>query len=107
LQHAPDAPAVVHGIKAVKRIWEDWLEAFPDLRTDISEYIDAGDAVICVTHYHGSGGGSGAPIDLHAADVFELTEGKIARATFGYESKVDALEAVKRYDQIHQPEPDG
>jgi hypothetical protein len=95
LQHAPDAPAVVHGIEAVKRIWFDWLDAFPDLRADILEYIDLGDTVVCPTHWHGRGGGSGALVDGYVVDVYELQDGKIVRATLAYPSKGEALKAVE------------
>jgi ketosteroid isomerase-like protein len=91
LQHAADVPEVVHGIEAVKRLWADWLDVFPDLRIDILEYIDLGDTVVCPTHWHGSGDGSGARVDLRVVDVYELQGGKIVRATFGYQSKEAAL----------------
>jgi ketosteroid isomerase-like protein len=91
LQHAPDVPEVVQGIDAVRRLWSDWLEVFPDLRIDILEYIDLGDTVVCPTNWHGSGDGSGARVDLHGVDVYELQGGKIVRATFGYQSKEAAL----------------
>jgi uncharacterized protein len=94
LQHAPDTPAVVHGIEAVKRIWSAWLDAFPDLQIDILEYINLGDTVVCPTHWHGSGDGSGAPVELHVVDVYELQGGKIVRVAFGYQSKEAALEAI-------------
>jgi ketosteroid isomerase-like protein len=94
LQHAPDAPFEVKGIEAVKRIWTDWLESFPDLHAEISEYIDGGDTVICVTHWHGSGRGSGVDIDQHTVDSYELRDGLITRTTFGYRSKEEALEAA-------------
>ena len=94
LQHAPDLPAVVHGIEAVRRIWADWLHAFPDLRADISEYIDEGETVICPTHWHGSGEASGVPVDSHLVDVYELQGGRIVRVTLGYRSKKEALEAT-------------
>jgi ketosteroid isomerase-like protein len=94
LQHAPDAPAVVHGIEAVRRIWSDWLHAFPDLRADISEYIDEGETVICLTHWHGSGEASGVPVDNHSVDVYELQGGRIVRVTFGHRSRKEALEAT-------------
>jgi ketosteroid isomerase-like protein len=94
LQHAPDAPSDVRGIEAVKRIWADWLDAFPDLRADISEYIDAGETVICVVHWHGSGKGSGVPMDQHTVDSYEVRGGLITRATFGARSKDEALEAA-------------
>jgi ketosteroid isomerase-like protein len=94
LQHAPDAPPAVRGIEAVKRIWSDWLDSFGDLRADIEEYIDAGDWVICLVHWHGSGTASGASVDLHSADAFEVHEGKIVRAVFAYKSRGEALQAV-------------
>ena len=95
LQRAPDAPQMVQGIEAVRRIWVDWLDAFPDLRADVSEYIDIGDAVVCVTHWHGSGKESGAQINNHTVDVLEVRDGRIARATYGYRSKEEALEATR------------
>jgi ketosteroid isomerase-like protein len=98
LQHGPDVPEVVHGIEAVKQLWSDWLDVIPDLRIDISEYIDLGDTIVCPTRWHGRGAGSGAPVDLHVVDVYELADGKVVRATFGYESKADALKAVEQYE---------
>jgi ketosteroid isomerase-like protein len=91
LQHGPDVPAAVHGLEAVKQLWSDWLDVFPDLRIDISEYIDLGDTVVCPTHWHGSGSGSGAHVDLHVVDVYELQDGRVLRVTTGYESKEAAL----------------
>ena len=98
LQHAPDAPSEVRGIEALKRIWTDWLDAFPDLRADISEYIDRGDNVICVVHWHGRGQGSGIHIDQHTVDSFEVQGGLITRATLGARSKEQALEAVELWE---------
>jgi ketosteroid isomerase-like protein len=94
LQHAPDAPPEVRGIDAVKRIWKDWIEAFPDLRADVTGYVDAGDSVVCVVHWHGRGKESGAPIDLRTIDAYELRDGAIARVTIGYRSTQEALKAA-------------
>ena len=94
LLHAPDAPEVVHGITAVKQIWADWFEVLGDIRANVEEWVDAGDWVICVTLWTVGGTGSGVAVDLHAADAYELTNGKTVRAVFGYESKAEALEAV-------------
>jgi ketosteroid isomerase-like protein len=95
LQHAPDAPPEVHGIDAVKRIWKDWIEAFPDLRADVLEYVEVGDSIVCAVHWHGSGKGSGAHIDLQTVDSYELRDGVITRVTIGYRSKEAAVEAAK------------
>ena len=94
LQHAPDAPPDVHGIEAVRRVWEDWLDSFPDLRADIAEYIDCGDTVVCAIHWHGSGRESGVHIDQHTFDCFEVRWGVIRRVTLGYSRREDALEAA-------------
>src|SRR5215210_1187776 len=93
VQHAPDVERVVHGWDAVKRIWAGWVESFGDFRAEIEEYIDAGDWVICLTHWRGSGTASGASFDIRSADAYEVRDGKIVRAWGGYGSKEEALEA--------------
>ncbi|MDQ3102365.1 MAG: nuclear transport factor 2 family protein [Actinomycetota bacterium] len=95
LQHPPDSPELVRGIEAVERILSGWLDAFPDLRADVSEFIDAGDIVVCVINWRGSGKGSGTPVDEVTAETFEVRHGEIVRATFGYRSKEEALEAAR------------
>jgi hypothetical protein len=50
--------------------------------------------VICSVKWRGRGKGSGVSVDLHQFDVVELSEGRIARATLGFRSKADALEAA-------------
>ncbi len=94
LAHAPDAPEVVNGIDAVMQIWADWLAVFDEFRCDVEEDVDAGDWVVTVAHWHGSGAGSGVSVDLHQADAFEIQGGKIVRVVLAYGSKGEALEAV-------------
>jgi ketosteroid isomerase-like protein len=94
LQHAPDTPEVVYGVDAVRGIMADWLAAFDVLHADVSEWIDAGDAVVCVTHWWAEGKASGMAIDINTAEVMELRDGKIVRITLGYADKAAALAAV-------------
>jgi ketosteroid isomerase-like protein len=94
LAHAPDTPETVAGIGAVMSIWEEWAGTFDELRAEVSEYIDAGDSVVCVTRWYGRGKASGLVIDQSQADVFELRQGKIVRVTLAYPDKAAALEAV-------------
>ncbi len=94
LDHAPDAPEVVHGIAAVKRIWADWLAVFDEFRCDVSEYVDAGDWVVTVARWHGSGAGSGVTVDLHQVDATRLQGGQVVRVVLAYGSKAEALAAV-------------
>jgi ketosteroid isomerase-like protein len=95
LQHAPDALESVRGVAAVRTIMEQWDEAFDEFTADVEEYVDAGDCVVCVTHWRATGKSSGLALDLRTADVYEFEEGKVARITQGYPNKNAALEAVR------------
>jgi len=57
------------------------------------DFIDAGDAVIAMFALHVRGRGSGAPLDVEAAFVYEFRDGKIARDR-AYSSRSEALKAV-------------
>ena len=94
LQHAPDAPERLHGVSAVKAYLDQWYEAFDDFTAEIEEYIDAGQFVVTLTHWRATGKGSALVIDLHTADIVELSEGKIIQVTIGYADKSAALKAV-------------
>ena len=71
-----------------------WTDAFDQLRADVEEFIDAGDAVICAVRWHGRGKASGMSIDVRQFDVFEFRDGKIVRVTLGLKSKHEALDNV-------------
>ncbi len=92
--NAPDVPRSVRGTAAIRQVFAAWVDAFDEFSSDVSEYLDAGETVICMTHYHGTGKGSGLRVDFHAADLHELRNGKVVRSTLGYRCKADALEAV-------------
>ena len=94
LQHAPDAPERLRGVSAVRAYVDQWYEAFDDFTAEIEEYIDAGQFVVTLTHWRATGKGSGLVIDLHTADVVELSNGRIIQVTIGYADKAGALKAV-------------
>ena len=74
---------------------DQWEQDFDEFSADIEEFTDAGDFVVAVTRWRAKGRGSGLALDLHAADVYELCEGKIMKVTLGYPpDKHDALKAV-------------
>jgi ketosteroid isomerase-like protein len=82
------------GIETIRRLIEGWFETFPDFHAATEEYIDAGDHVVCVTHWQGSGAGSGLPYSQRAAEVYTVRAGKIVRAELGFPDKASALEAA-------------
>jgi ketosteroid isomerase-like protein len=94
LANAPDQSHVVKGRDAIREVWTLWTAAFDEFRGDVDEYIDRGDVVVCAVHYHGQGKGSGISVDTHQFDVYELREGRIVRATLGFRSQAQALEAA-------------
>ncbi len=82
------------GIEAIRRQVEGWFEAFPDFRASVEEYIDAGDRVVCVTTWQGTGAGSGLPYYQQAAEVTTVRNGKIVYAELGLADRAAALEAA-------------
>jgi ketosteroid isomerase-like protein len=94
LANAPDQASVVKGIDAIREAWSLWSAAFDELRADIEEWTDAGDAVIGAVHWQGRGKASGMSIDVRQFDVYEFRAGQIVRATLGIKSMQEALRSV-------------
>ena len=94
LANAPDQSPVVKGGADIREVWTLWRAVFDELRTDIDEYIDRGDAVICAAHWQGEGKASGISIDVHQFDLYEFCDGSLVRMILGFGSKDEALEAA-------------
>jgi ketosteroid isomerase-like protein len=80
---------------ALRRYVESWLAAFPDLRIDAEELIDAGDWALAVTRLVGSGGASGAAVNDVYVFAGRVEDGKFVELR-EYGTKGEALEAVAR-----------
>ena len=94
LLNAPDLPRSARGTTGIREVVATWFDAFDEFSGEVTEYIDAGDAVICVTHYRGKGKESGLTVDYDGVDLHEFRNGKVTRTTLGYASKADALQAA-------------
>jgi ketosteroid isomerase-like protein len=94
LAHAADAPETLKGAQALLSLLSEWRESFDFFRAEISEYIEVGDHVVCVTCWTGRGKASDAAVDVSQVDLYELRDGKIVRATLAYPDRTTALEAV-------------
>jgi len=88
---APDMPEVLEGREALRRVVAHWTEPYDEFGAEVYEYIDAHPWVICDTHSHAKSKGSDVSIDVHFADVYEVKDGKIARAIVGYPDVTTAL----------------
>ena len=77
---------------------EDWLGPFSDYQIEWLDYIEAGDFVLVPTRQWGTGRTSGVRAELDLVWVYELRDGKIARA-FQYDTLTQAREAVAQLQQ--------
>jgi len=84
----------IQGIDRIRDAVNLWIGAFDELHADVEEWIDAGDAVVGAVHWHGQGKATGISVDSHQFDIYEFSDGKIVRATLGYRSRAEALEAA-------------
>ena len=94
LRSAVDTPQTLKGADAVHALLIAWSEAWDNFGSEISEYIDADPQVICDTRWYGTGRESNVPIDVRQADIYELLDGRVVRATLGYPTVADALDAL-------------
>jgi hypothetical protein len=76
----------------------EFVSAFPDFRGVIEKLAGAGDWVVTVTHWEGSGAGSGASVDLSEVIAWRFRDGLAieGRVYGGWE---EALEAVGLSEQ--------
>jgi ketosteroid isomerase-like protein len=82
------------GLAELVEMWREWIEPWEVYWTEVEDFIDAGDdRVLVLIRDHGRLQGSGAEIDLIAASLWTLRNGKIARIEF-YVSREQALEAA-------------
>jgi ketosteroid isomerase-like protein len=74
----PDAETL-HGRQAIRRLWESWREAYPDLRVEAEEVITAAERVFVWVRITGHGGTSGAEVAQEEAYVYTFRDGHIVR----------------------------
>jgi hypothetical protein len=77
---------------------EDWLGPFSEYHVEWLDFIEVGEFVLVPTHQWGIGSTSGARAELDLVWVYELHDGKVARA-FQYDTLEDAREAVTQLQQ--------
>ncbi len=82
------------GLDGLLRTWREWLEPWDAYWTEVEEFVDAGrDHVLVLVRDRGRPRGSDAEVELLAASVWTLRDGKIARIEFHTDRK-SALEAA-------------
>ncbi len=68
------------GHDAVMRFFaEDFPPHYEDFRAEAEEFIDAGDQIVVIGHYHGRARGGGDLGDPHFVHVWDFRDGKVVR----------------------------
>ena len=94
VEGAPDEPGAIHGKDAVRKWFQDWIDAFDGYWMEAVELIDAGgDKVVAVERFGGRAKLSGVETEQIVGDVVTIRDGKIARG-HEYPSREHALEAA-------------
>jgi ketosteroid isomerase-like protein len=72
-----DVPAVRHGRQGWRDSVADFEEVFDGLTVEVKELVDAGDWVLCVTHWTGRAKASGVAVEANQVDAARVRDGKI------------------------------
>lgn len=88
---SPDA-GPYHGLEGVLQALNEF-ESFEEFYVEPLEFIDAGSEIVVPNTQRGRGRDSGAPVEMTAAWVIAVRDGKIARLR-EYSTKARALEAA-------------
>jgi ketosteroid isomerase-like protein len=90
----PDAPlqTTYRGLSGLQRSLDSVHEAWASMKIEPREFIQAGDAIVVLTHFQ-LRGHSGVELDVEQAWAYWMHEGKIRRME-QYGSKREALEAA-------------
>jgi ketosteroid isomerase-like protein len=86
---------VWRGLDGVRGFFRDWLADWDGHRSEIEQWIDAGDDVVAVLHTYARGKQSGVPVHMRQWHVWTLREGKLWRLRI-YTTKEEAFKAVGR-----------
>ncbi len=89
-----DGSVVYRGLDGVREFFRDWVSDFDDFRSDVEEWIDAGDSVIAAVRVSGRGKKSGIAVDSRDWHAWTLRDGKMWRLRI-YAERREALEAVR------------
>jgi uncharacterized protein len=91
--HIPES-GTLEGRDDVKAWLERFLDAWEQLEIEVSELIDAGDQVVALVRFRGSGKGSGVPVEGGTdGHVWTVRDGRIVAVTL-YQGTREALQSV-------------
>jgi ketosteroid isomerase-like protein len=69
------------------------LASFGEMKSEVEEWIDAGERVIAMVHNYGRGRRSGVPVDNLEAHLWTVRDGLLLRLQI-FATRAEALEAA-------------
>jgi len=84
----------IHGVKALRRFFERWIETFPDVQVELEDTVGDGDRLLVLLRQAGAAGVSGVPSDMEFAQIITLRSAKI----LDVRNYTDRREARSAYD---------
>jgi ketosteroid isomerase-like protein len=91
-----------HGHAGVERFFADWLGTWDDPQLEVLELIDAGESVVSVFRWTGTGKTSGLPIWRDFFAVYDVRDGNVSRYR-QYDTRAEALEAAGLREEDLKP----
>jgi ketosteroid isomerase-like protein len=92
---------ITRGVAAIRGEYERVEEMWDEHTVVIDDVIDGGDRVVLFHHEYQRGRSSGVEVEIDAAVVFELRDGRIVRMQ-GYMDRAAALRAAGLGDSAQQ-----
>jgi hypothetical protein len=96
----PGTEQVRVGLAGLRASWLGWMEPWTTYRTEITQALDAGDRVLLLTYDYGRREGVEQEIRVDGSAVWEVREGKVARADF-FAHRSEAFQAAGLQEQSH------
>ena len=84
---------VYRGSDEIASFASDWRTTWATASWEIDELIEAGDDVVVLGRFHGSGLKSGALVEANVTQLMTFRDGKLIRGVL-FQSRSDALEAA-------------
>ena len=81
------------GYKGLAEAFSHFADAWASYSVEVEQLTEAGDEVVAIARYRGTGRASGIPVEATAAHVYAFEDGKIVRWRM-FDNAAEALQAV-------------
>jgi ketosteroid isomerase-like protein len=93
IEYVNPSYAVESGTRRGRASFRVVRETYGDFKIQVERYVDAGEEVVVLAQYKGSGGGSGVPVSGEHGYVWTVRDGQAVRFQW-FQSHREALEAA-------------